>query len=58
MSRSDLEQIATEAHAAGEDTFAYGRVHAREERRAAELDAEFTSVWADLTRPRLRKWLR
>lgn len=58
MSRPDLEQIATEAHTAGEDTFAYGRVHAREERRAAEVDDEFGAVWAKLSRPRLRKWLR
>ena len=57
MSRAGLAELASQADAAGEDTFVFGRLHAREERRAADLDDEFTEVWAKVRRPRLRKWL-
>jgi CHAD domain-containing protein len=54
MSRADLAELTSEAQEAGEDTFTFGRLHAREERRAADLDGEFAEVWADFRRPRLR----
>jgi len=57
MSRACLADLASQADAAGEDSFVFGRLHAREERRAAELDEEFTEVWAKVRRPRLRRWL-
>jgi CHAD domain-containing protein len=58
MSRADLAQLTSQAQDAGEDTFTFGRLHAREEQRADDIDGEFSEVWADLSRPRLRKWLR
>jgi hypothetical protein len=57
MSRACLADLASQADAAGEDSFVFGRLHAREERRAAELDEQFTEVWAKVRRPRLRRWL-
>jgi CHAD domain-containing protein len=57
MSRAGLEDLASQADAAGEDSFVFGRLHAREEQRAADLDEEFTEVWAKVRRPRLRRWL-
>jgi CHAD domain-containing protein len=58
MTRPDLVAIAAEAQAAGEDTFTVGRMHAREQWRAAEIDREFEDVWRRLRRRgRLREWL-
>jgi CHAD domain-containing protein len=58
MTRPDLLTISAEAQAEGEDTFTLGRLHAREQWRAAEIDREFEDVWRRLyQRGRLREWL-
>ena len=54
MSRAVLAELTAQAQEAGEDTFTFGRLHAREELRAAELDDEFFTVWADFPPPRLK----
>ncbi len=33
------------AHAAGEDTFTYGLLYGREERRAARVEEELPEAW-------------
>jgi CHAD domain-containing protein len=53
MSRAELAELTAEAQQAGEDTFTFGRLHAREEKRADDLDDEFSAVWEDFSRPRL-----
>jgi CHAD domain-containing protein len=53
-SRAQLVTLAGAAAAAGEPTFTYGRLHAREERRADELDAGLADVWGRLTGPARR----
>jgi CHAD domain-containing protein len=58
MTRPDLVAIAAEAEAEGEDTFTFGRLHAREQWRAAEIDREFEDLWRRLRRRgRVREWL-
>lgn len=53
VARSALRRLAAEAHAAGADTFAYGVLHAAEERAAEEADAQVPETWR-----RARKALR
>jgi CHAD domain-containing protein len=56
---ADLVQgLADRAAAAGEDTFTYGVLHARALADAEALDRRFTEVWAEASRPKLRRWLR
>ncbi|GGT08601.1 CYTH and CHAD domain-containing protein [Streptomyces chromofuscus] len=45
MCRQALRELAEQAHAAGENAFTYGVLHAREERRAAEVEEELPGVW-------------
>jgi CHAD domain-containing protein len=45
MTRTALRDIAAQAHAAGENAFTYGLLYGREERRAAEYEAELPGVW-------------
>lgn len=45
VTRGDLRQLARDATRAGESSFTYGRLHAREEERARRLDAEFLRRW-------------
>lgn len=47
--RERLRALEEEARAAGEPTFTYGRLHALEEARAAELDAGLPEAWAEFT---------
>ncbi|WP_148613272.1 CYTH and CHAD domain-containing protein [Nocardioides rubriscoriae] len=53
----DLVRIAHEATAAGENAFTYGVLHARDQARSRELEAEFELVWASASRRGLRDWL-
>jgi hypothetical protein len=56
--RQHLTELAAAATAAGESAFTYGRLHAREEARAARLDEDFARLWADdVNRKKLRRWL-
>ncbi len=48
-SREHLEALARAALEAGEPTFTYGRLHAREEARAVELDAALPDKWRRLS---------
>ncbi|MGX1269954.1 CYTH and CHAD domain-containing protein [Streptomyces phaeoluteigriseus] len=45
MTREALLDLAAQAHAAGESTFTYGVLHAREERRAELAEAALPKAW-------------
>ncbi|MGP2437332.1 CYTH and CHAD domain-containing protein [Streptomyces sp. JW3] len=45
MAREALRELAAVAHAAGEDTFTYGLLHEREQRRAADVEAALPAFW-------------
>jgi CHAD domain-containing protein len=53
-SREELVLLARAALDAGEPTFTYGRMHAREEARAVELDRGLANQWRRLTAPATR----
>ncbi|MCQ4081916.1 CYTH and CHAD domain-containing protein [Streptomyces sp. RB6PN25] len=53
MCRAALVRIAREAHAAGEDTFAYGALHQLERDRAAEVEETLPAAWRRADRGRL-----
>ncbi|MDO9352185.1 MAG: CHAD domain-containing protein, partial [Solirubrobacteraceae bacterium] len=55
--RVDLRRVARAAAAAGESAFTYGVLHAREEARGAQREAEFAEVWERVSRAKLRAWL-
>ncbi|MHB9861733.1 CYTH and CHAD domain-containing protein [Streptomyces sp. YIM S03343] len=45
MARNALHDIAAQAHAAGESGFTYGLLYGREERSAAEYEADLPGLW-------------
>ncbi|MFG2308652.1 CHAD domain-containing protein [Streptomyces sp. NPDC048566] len=45
MTREALRELADLAHAAGEDSFTYGVLYGREERRAAATEAALPGAW-------------
>ncbi|MET9835016.1 CYTH and CHAD domain-containing protein [Streptomyces sp. NPDC006385] len=47
MTREALRELARQAHAAGESSFTYGLLYAREEQRAAADEAALPGVWAE-----------
>ncbi|MGX1312143.1 CHAD domain-containing protein [Streptomyces calvus] len=49
MARRTLRELAAVAHAAGESTFTYGVLHAREERRAELAEAALPEAWNSIT---------
>ncbi|MBB1246669.1 CHAD domain-containing protein, partial [Streptomyces durbertensis] len=48
VTRAALRELAAEADAAGEPSFAYGVLYAREERAAADTLAALPEAWRDL----------
>lgn len=52
--REHLVRLAEAAATEGEATFAYGRLHAREQARAAALDSALPDVWRRFTGPATR----
>ncbi|MFF2650650.1 CHAD domain-containing protein [Streptomyces sp. NPDC058045] len=51
MARTALREIADQAHAAGESSFTYGVLYAREEQHAARTEDQLPSLPPDLPRP-------
>jgi CHAD domain-containing protein len=56
--RAELLALAGAAHAAGEDTFSYGRLHALEQARAQATRSRFDDLWNAARKKRLHAWLR
>ncbi|MFI1968142.1 CYTH and CHAD domain-containing protein [Streptomyces cinnamoneus] len=55
VARAALRTIAGQAALAGEDTFTYGLLYGREERRAADDERELPRVWAEASDERWRE---
>jgi CHAD domain-containing protein len=50
VARVQLEELGARASRTGEDGFTYGRLHAKEEARAAAAEAEFNKAWKKFRR--------
>ncbi|MDQ0777281.1 CHAD domain-containing protein [Streptomyces aurantiacus] len=50
MAREALRDLATQAHAAGENSFTYGVLYGREERAATAVEAELPGAWETIRR--------
>ncbi len=57
VTREVLREVADLAHAAGEPTFTYGRLHAREQERAARADAGWPAARDRAARGKVRRWM-
>jgi CHAD domain-containing protein len=58
VTRALLRELGVQAFLDGENGFTYGRLHAHEEARAADLEKEFWPVWKASSNKKLRAWLR
>jgi CHAD domain-containing protein len=58
MARRSLRDFAVRAHAEGENGFTFGRLHALEQSRATETEAEFETAWKAFPDKSLRTWIR
>jgi CHAD domain-containing protein len=56
--RGVLRTVAVRAFLAGENSFTYGRLDAREQANGAAVTQGFDPVWAKASSRRLRRWLR
>ena len=56
LTRERLHELALRA-TSPEVAFLYGRLHAREEQRAGQLQQRFDAAWNAATRKRLHRWL-
>jgi len=52
-----LRELARTATATGEDAFAYGVLHVREELALRRAEARFEKAWDKVSRAKLRRWL-
>jgi CHAD domain-containing protein len=57
VARQWLRDIAAAAHVAGDDTFAYGRLHALEQQRATVAEDAFAKACKALNRKKIRRLL-
>jgi CHAD domain-containing protein len=57
VARALLREYAAQVELEGESTFAIGRMHAAEERRGDEREAEFARLWKRRPTARLRRRL-
>ena len=59
VARQVLRDLGIRAHLGGENGFTFGRLHALEQARAADLAGRYPDAWAELPGPSgLRSWLR
>lgn len=57
VARATLREIGVRVHLDGENGFTFGRLHALEQTRAAELASEYPSLLEALPTRKLRSWL-
>jgi hypothetical protein len=57
VARATVREIGVGAHLDGENGFTFGRLHALEQTRAAELETEYPPLLDDLPTRKLTKWL-
>ena len=58
VARATLREISAQAHLSDEDGFAFGRLHALEEARAAQVEQDYRSVLMGLPLKDLPTWLK
>jgi CHAD domain-containing protein len=58
VTRALLMELTAAAHAAGEDTFTYGRLHAMEQARAHDAEQAYAKSFKAASDKKLRRWLR
>lgn len=56
--RSLLRDLTDEAERAGERTFTWGRLHAREEAAARAVEADLPRLWHEVAREKTSGWVR
>jgi CHAD domain-containing protein len=57
VTRPVLREVAVQAHLHGENAFAFGRLHAREQAEAARLEEEYDAAWSRANAKKRRSWL-
>lgn len=57
VTRPVLRQLAVQAHLEGENAFTFGRLHARQQARAANLETKYHKAWSKAKRKKRRSWL-
>jgi CHAD domain-containing protein len=57
VARNALRELAARCHESGENGFAFGVLHGRDEARALRIEDELPRLWADAWRRRNRRWL-
>ena len=57
VAREALRELGAQAHAAGENGFSFGVLHARDAALAARIEEQLPELWADGLDPRNRRWL-
>jgi CHAD domain-containing protein len=55
---AELRQMGLQAHAAGENGFSFGRLHALYQTRAQRLRDDYGGVWQAAARKRYRRWMK
>jgi CHAD domain-containing protein len=55
---AELRQMGIQAHAAGENGYTFGRLHALYQTRAARLRDDYAGVWHAAARKRYRRWMK
>lgn len=58
VAQETLSTTAAQAHAAGEDTFVYGLLTAREQARAAAALGAYEAAWREAARKKLHRWTK
>lgn len=58
VARQVLRDMAARFFLDGENTFSIGRLHAREQHLAGDMEQRFPQVWDALSDKRLRRWLK
>lgn len=58
VAREALRDLAVQAHAAGENSFTFGVLYAREEARGRAREEELPGLWKEVSRKKLRRALR
>jgi CHAD domain-containing protein len=58
VTRALLRELAADSAGRPGNALLYGRMHAAEERHAARALAQYDDAWHDVSRRRIRRWLR
>jgi CHAD domain-containing protein len=58
VTRELLRTLGVQAFLAGENGFTFGRLHALEQQKGAELADAYAGLWSEASAKGLRRWLR